>query len=259
MSATVDKPLVDPARYPQRPNRPARVPTPPSPSPAATGIKAKLVFAALGAILLAYAISLIVRDTGATSTAVDGWGVAAFEMLVSCLVVIRGAVTPRDRAFGLWLGLGMAAWAIGDAAMTAETLHGATPPALSLANVLWYGFFPLAYIGVMALMRRDVRRFTTANYLDGVVACLVTGAVFAAFAFDPIAKASGAGTDSTAVNVIYPVGDLLLLVLVAIPIRLLPPGKRARWGLLVAACLVNAAGDIAAVFPGSWPPMSASS
>jgi methyl-accepting chemotaxis protein len=250
MSATVDKPLVDPAPYPRRPDRPARAPGQRGPRPAATGTKAKLVFAGLGVILLAYAISLIVRDTGASTTAVDGWGVAAFEMLVSCLVLIRGAVTPRDRAFGLWLGLGMAAWAAGDTAMTVETLHGATPPTLSLANVLWYGFFPLSYIGVMALMRRDVRRFTTANYLDGVIACLVTGALFTAFAFHPIANASGAGTDSTAVNVIYPVGDLLLLVLVAIPIRLLPPGKRARWGLLVAACLVNAAGDIAAVFPG---------
>ncbi len=248
MSATVDKPLLDAAYLPPHPRRAARR-TPP-PRPATSGLGAKITFGVLGIVLLAYAISLIVRDTGASTTGVDGWGVAGFELLVSCLVVIRGAVSPRDRAFGLWLGLGMTAWAVGDFAMTAETLHGATPPTLSLANVLWYGFFPLSYVGVMALMRRDVRRFTIANYLDGVVACLVTGALFTAFAFHPIARASGAGTASTAVNVIYPLGDLLLLVLVVIPIRLLPGGKRARWALLAAACLVNAAGDIAAVFPG---------
>ena len=122
---------------------------------------------------------------------VDGWGVAAFEVTCSGLVILRGLVNQRDRAFGLWLGIGMAAWAAGDVAMTIETLHGATPATLSVANVLWYGFFPLAYIGVMVLMRRDVRRFTVANYLDGVVACLLTGALFAAFAFNAIVSASG--------------------------------------------------------------------
>jgi methyl-accepting chemotaxis protein len=209
-----------------------------------------VTFALLGAILLAYSISLIVRHNGATTDLVDGWGVASFEMLCSLLVVLRGVRHRRDRAFGLWLGAGMIAWAAGDYAMTVESLHGATPPTLSAANVMWYGFFPLAYIGVMVLMRRDVRRFTIANYLDGVVACLLTGALFAAFAFDAIVGASGGDVANAAVNVIYPLGDILLLVLVAIPAYLLPRGKRARWYLLAAACVWNAAGDIAALFPG---------
>jgi methyl-accepting chemotaxis protein len=171
-------------------------------------------------------------------------------MVCSLLVILRGLRHERDRAFGIWLGAGMVAWAAGDFAMTAETLHGHTPPTLSVANLLWYGFFPLAYIGVMVLMRRDVRRFTVANYLDGVVICLLTGALFAAFAFDAIVRASGGDTAGTAVNVIYPLGDLLLLGLVVIAAWLLPTGKRARWSLIAAACVWNAAGDIAALFPG---------
>lgn len=211
---------------------------------------AKFGYALLGTALAGYSISLIVRHTGDTTTTVDGWGVAGYELLVSLLVLVRAASSPRDRAFGGWLGLGMCAWAAGDFAMTIETLHGATPPTLSVANVLWYGFFPLSYIGAMVLMRRDVRRFTVANYLDGVIACLVTGALFAAFAFHAIVKASGGDTAGAAVNVVYPLGDLLLLVLVCIPVALLPKGKRARWYLLAAACVVNSAGDIAALFPG---------
>jgi methyl-accepting chemotaxis protein len=218
--------------------------------PASRTFAPKLAFAVLGAILLAYSISLVVRHNGSTTTLVDGWGVAAFEVVCSLAVILRGLRHERDRAFGLWLGLGMAAWALGDFAMTAETLHGATPPTLSVANLLWYGFFPLAYLGVMVLLRRDVRRFTVANYLDGVVICLLTGALFAAFAFDAIVRASGGDTNGTAVNVIYPLGDLLLLGLVAIPAWLLPRGKRARWYLIAAACAWNAAGDIAALFPG---------
>ncbi len=204
----------------------------------------------MGLIVTGYAILLVTRQAGDSTPLIDGWGVASFEMLASVLVLARALVVPRDRAFGLLLGFGMVAWSSGDFAMTIETLHGATPATLSAANVLWYGFYPLAYVGVMVLMRRDVRRFTVANYLDGVIACLVTGALFAVFAFGAIAKASGAGNASTAVNVIYPLGDLLLLGLCAIPIRLLPPGKRGRWYLFAAACVANASGDIAALFPG---------
>ncbi len=210
----------------------------------------KTLFWLMGLVVSGYAILLLTRHAGDSTPLIDGWGVASFEMLAGLLVLLRGLLVPRDRAFGLLLGFGMVSWAAGDYAMTIETLHGATPATLSAANVLWYGFYPLAYVGVMVLMRRDVRRFTVANYLDGVIACLVTGALFTVFAFGAIAKASGAGNESTAVNVIYPLGDLLLLGLCAIPIRLLPRGKRGRWYLIAAACVSNASGDIAALFPG---------
>jgi hypothetical protein len=186
-------------------------------SPAVT-----LLFTFLGLVLAGYSVSLIVRHNGSTTDLVDGWGVATFEMVVSLLVVLRGLTSRRDRAFGLWLGIGMCFWAVGDYAMTVESLNGATPPTLSLANILWYGFFPLAYIGVMVLMRRDVRRYTIANYLDGILATLVTGALFAAFAFHWVVKASGGDVQNAWVNVIYPIGDLLLLILCAIPLKVLP-------------------------------------
>lgn len=213
------------------------------------GPAARAVFAVLGLVLVGYAASLVVRPAGDSITLVDGWGVASFEMLAGLLVVVRGLTDARDRSFGLLLGVGMCSWASGDFAMTVETLHGATPATLSPANVLWFGFFPLAYVGAMVLMRRDVWRFTVANYLDGLVACLVTGALLTTFAFNAIVRADGAGREFNAINVIYPLGDLLLLVLVSIPIRLLPRGKRRRWYLIGAACVSNASGDIVALFP----------
>ena len=53
-----------------------------------------------------------------------------------------------------------------------------------------------------------------------------------------------------AVNLVYPVGDLLLLGLTVLAITLLPAGKRGRWYLIAAAGAVNAAGDISALFGG---------
>jgi methyl-accepting chemotaxis protein len=209
------------------------------------------LYALLGLVLTGYAISLVVRgQNGPSPTWLDGWGVAAFELLASLLVLARAWLRPADRKYTLWLGLGCVSWALGDFAMTAETLNGATPATLSLANFLWAGFFPLAYVGVMLLMQRDVRKLTAANYLDGVVAALVTSAALVAFAFHGIADAAGGGNESVAVNLVYPVGDLLLFGLTVIGIRLLPPGRRARWYLIAAAGAINAAGDIAALFGG---------
>jgi len=214
----------------------------------------KTLFGALIVVLVVYAGSLIVRGPdGASPTWLDGWGVAVFEMVASVLVLVRAYVSRRDRKYALWLGLGCVSWALGDFAMTYETLGGATPATISLANWLWIGFFPLAYVGVMVLMERDVRKLTAANYLDGVIATLVTSAALVTFAFHAIASAAGGGNESVAINLVYPVGDLLLFGLTLFGLRLLPAGQRARWWLIALAGLANAAGDISALFgdPGN--------
>src|SRR5207244_12750714 len=123
------------------------------------------------------------------------------------------------------------AWVRADFVELYEALGGAIPATISLFTSLWALFFPLAYVGVMLLMQRDVRKLTAANYLDGVVAALVTAAALVAFAFNGIASAAGGGNESVAVNLIYPVGDLLLFGLTVLGLKLLPPGRRMRWYL----------------------------
>ena len=143
-------------------------------------------------------------------------------------MLLRAAVSPRDRRFCLALGTGMALWALGDFAETYEGIHNANPPTPVLANYLWVGFFPLAYVGVMLLMRQEVRKFTAANYLDGVVVTLTCAAAFAAFAFGAIQSAAGDDAVTVAWNLIYPVGDILLLILTLGAAALVPPaGARA--------------------------------
>jgi len=204
----------------------------------------KAFYGLLGLIVLGYAVSLVVRATGDTSTLVDGWGVASFELLASVLVLTRAAVSPRDRRFCLALGIGMCLWALGDFANTIES----GPPTPSLPNYLWAGFFPVGYIGVMLLMRQEVRKFTSANYLDGVVAALTAAAALVAFGFGTIQKASGADSVTVAWNLIYPVGDILLMILTLIAAAMLPAGRRKRWYLMAAGGLSNAIGDVCALF-----------
>ncbi|HTU84685.1 MAG TPA: methyl-accepting chemotaxis protein [Solirubrobacteraceae bacterium] len=217
--------------------------------PQRASAEVKALFGLLGLILIGYSVSLVVRANGSNATWLDGWGVSSFELLASLLVLVRAAVSPRDRRFCLALGVGGCLWALGDFAMTYETIHNANPPTPVLANYLWAGFFPLAYVGVMMLMRQEVRKFTAANYLDGVVATLTCAAAFAAFAFSAIQKAAGGDAVTVAWNLIYPVGDILLLILTLGAAALLPAARRRRWYLMAAASLCNAMGDVCALFP----------
>src|SRR6201995_639257 len=216
-----------------------------------TGGGTKALYGFLGLLLLGYAISLVVRANGASTTLIDGWGTATYELVASVLVLIRAAVSPRDRRFCLALGTGMALGALGDFSRTYETTHNANPPTPVLANYLWAGFFPVAYVGVMLLMRQEVRKFTAANYLDGVVVTLTCAAAFAAFAFDAIQRAAGDDSVTVAWNLIYPVGDVLLLVLTLAAAAMVPPGRRLRWYLMAAASLANMIGDVCALFDNS--------
>lgn len=210
----------------------------------------RALYAVLGAVLLAYLASLMVRSVGSSTTWLDGWGVSSFELFVGVLVLAYARTSRVYGRFALVLGAGMCLWAVGDFAMTIETLGGATPPVVSAANVLWAGFYPGAYVAVMMLMRREVRTLTTANYLDGVMAAFAAAALFVAFAFGATERAAGGGATSVAVNLIYPMGDILLFVLIILGIALLPAAGRRRWYLMGAACLINTSGDICALFPG---------
>src|SRR5579862_2635469 len=214
------------------------------------GAGAAAGYCLLGAILLAYGISLLVRHNGASSTWLDGWGVSTFELLAGFLVVTRALSRPRYRRVGLVLGVAMCFWASGDFAMTIETLGGATAADISLANFLWAAFYPLAYVAVMMLIRQEAKKLRLANYLDGVMAALAAAAVFAAFAFHSTLNAAGGSRASVAINLVYPFGDVLLFVLVLIGIVLLPAERRRPWYLMGAACLVNTFGDVCALFPG---------
>ena len=85
-------------------------------------------------LVLAFLISLIVRRNGAYYMPVDGWGVDLFEVSMGALCVRRyfdwsWRSSPSTGAmFPLILGAACLAWALGDVAVTIESIGGATPP-----------------------------------------------------------------------------------------------------------------------------------
>jgi diguanylate cyclase len=205
-------------------------------------------FAVLSALLAAYVVSLLVRPNGSYWTWLDGWSVVGWEIVVCALAIARGIVGRRGRIVALTLGVSLLCWAIGDLALTIESLGGATPSRPSWPDLFYVSFYPLAYVGIGMFMRGEVRKLTTPNWLDGIVAGLGAAALCSAFAFHSIVHATGGDALATAVNLVYPIGDVLLLGLVVGGTAILSGRRKAPWILLAVGIACNVSGDTFAVF-----------
>ena len=210
-----------------------------------------VIFGLMGALLAAYLGLLIFRRYGQSSVWIDGWGVCAVEIVTSLMCLARALDRRRPRAVPLVLGAALLSWSLGDVALTVESLGGATPPTPSVADAFYLGFFPLAYVAVVLFMRGEFRRLSSPSWLDSAVAGLGAAAVCAAFAFHTLLHAAGGSSLSVATDLAYPVGDLLLLVLVVGGTAMLSGRSKAPWMLLASGMALNVAGDTFNLFGSS--------
>jgi diguanylate cyclase len=206
----------------------------------------------MGALLAGYLAFLIIRGPHKNSLLVSGWGAATFELIAGALCIARGVTRRRGRAVALTLGLAITSWALGDLVLTAESLGGATPPAPSLADVFYLGFYPLAYVATVIFIRGDTRRLTTPSWLDGAIASLGTASVCAAFVFARVLHLTGGDPAATATNLAYPIGDVLLLSLIMGGSTVMPGRRKAPWLLMATGLAINAVGDTANLFGTSF-------
>lgn len=221
-----------------RPNR-----TTASPGVAAIDRRVLAIYAGMVVLLIAYIVSEIVRRDGQIWPAIDGWGVAAFEIVASLLCISRAAVAgdERRRLLPVVMGLGLLSWSLGDIVVAAH--GGVAPPSPGLDDAFYICFYPLTYVALMMLMRRQVRRFSVETWIDGGIAGLGAAALCAAFVFQGVLKAAGGSGASTAINLVYPLGDLMLLILVAGGSAVLPGRRRVPWLMLSVGYALNAVGD----------------
>jgi diguanylate cyclase (GGDEF)-like protein len=194
-------------------------------------------------MLAAYLLSVIVRPAGAYSTWLDGWAVDGWEVALFGLAACAAFRRRANRSVALALAAAMAMWTLGDIAMTVESLNGATPPTPSVADAFYVAFYPVAYLALGLMLRRESSRFVPATWLDGAVAGLGVAALCAAFAFHGIEHVAGGSGWAVATDLAYPVGDVLLLAMVVGGSAVIVGGRRVAWVLVAAGCAVNAIGD----------------
>ena len=122
-------------------------------------------------------------------------------------------------------------------------LGGATPSVPSVADAFYLSFFPLCFISFMMVIRRGNGGSLVSTSLDGIIAALAVASVCAACVFSTVLKAAGGSALSAATNMMYPVGDLLLLALAVGGITVLPREYRRFLVIATTAMAINLTGD----------------
>jgi len=131
----------------------------------------------------------------------------------AALCMVQAATRRRERVAWSFMGLALALWAGGDIYWTVAFTDVAEPPYPSLADALWLGFLPAAYVAVVLLVRQRMPHLDARLWLDGVIAALTTGAVSAAVVFGAVQASTGGDTAAVATNLAYPLGDMVLIAI----------------------------------------------
>ena len=216
-------------------------------SPVPDGVRRAHYIAAF--LVVAYLVSVAVRRVGSYDAPIDGWGVDVFEVSVGALCMLRywhgswRTVRSVATPFPLVLGAACIMWGFGDTALTIESLGGATPPTPSAADGFGLMFFPLCYLALVMLLRGDSKGVAITPWLDRAIGALGFASVAAAFVLHPVLHAVGGWSLASATGIAYPVGDLLLLGVLAGGFT---TASRARKSVLVVASIaqvVNFVGD----------------
>jgi diguanylate cyclase (GGDEF)-like protein len=205
---------------------------------------ARRVLGVLGALFVIYAAHTILGLGGRRFDGLANDGLYNAVMLGSALTLLaRAILTRHDRPALLLIGAAMLTWALGDLYYTVYFSSLANPPFPSFDDALYLSFYPLTYVGLGLLIRRQFRHVHAVEWLDGLVAGLGLSALGVAFALGPIVRGTGGTVAAVATNLAYPIGDLLLFLvaLTAISLSGWRPGR--MWALIALSLMLNALAD----------------
>jgi diguanylate cyclase (GGDEF)-like protein len=114
------------------------------------------------------------------------------------------------------IGGALASDAIGEVYYSVVFGDSGTSSIPSLADLFYLLYYVGVYAGLVLLARNRIGRFSPSTWLDGGIAAMTSAATIAAVAWGPIIKAATVGNAAAiATNLAYPVGDMILLGLVA--------------------------------------------
>jgi two-component system cell cycle response regulator len=170
-------------------------------------------------------------------------------MLASALALImRAASDGPDRAALRLIGLGLLTWALGDLYYTLFFTGLKDPPFPSFDDALYLAYYPFLFVGLGLLIRARFRGVGASYWLDGLIAGLGLSAVAAGVVLDPILASTGGSVAAVATNLAYPVGDLLLFLIVVTAISLTGWRPGLMWALMAFSLVVNVAADTIYLF-----------
>ena len=166
---------------------------------------------------------------------------------VSCLA--RAWLVKDTRLPWLVIGIGLLLDGTGEVYYTLAWGDSGNPPIPSLADLFYLLYYPAAYVGIVLLVRRRAERFSASTWLDGAIAATTSAAIVSALVFEPIVRSATHGDAAAiATNLAYPIGDLILLAIVAGVFGLAGWRPGRAWLLLGLGLGMSAIADTAYVY-----------
>jgi diguanylate cyclase (GGDEF)-like protein len=173
-----------------------------------------------GALVLVVAVAaLAMNDLDLFGTRTfDGffnnWVYNACEVGAAALVLARALLVRAERRAWLMLALGIGLFAAGDIYYTLVIEPMSNPPSPSLADALYLMFYVGAYAMIVLLVRGHVQHFHASVWLDGATGALAAAALATALVLEAVMRTTHGSLASVAINLAYPLADLLLLAFV---------------------------------------------
>ncbi len=211
-------------------------------------------------------VSLLAGSLGLTLwtlRAAGGWGPGWVDRLFTdgvflalyvpavAVCAVRARRAPEERPAWVLFALALVAQAGGFLLFALFVRGQASPPSPSVADVGWLTYYPLAFAGLVMLVKRRLAGFDRTLLLDGIIGALATAAIAAAVLLGPIASQTGGSAAAVATNLAYPLGDLHMAALVVATLGLTRWRPGWSWSVLGLGFLVAAAGDTVYLFQAS--------
>ncbi len=167
-------------------------------------------------------------------------------LLATAAVLLRAALRSQDR--GAWLALGLAVvFEATGAIWLAVPGGGSRFPAP--ADVVLLAFFPATFAAAVLFARARLRRFGPALWLDAAIGAVGAAAIVTQLLGGAVARATGNGW-ATAVALAYPMGDVLLVVMIVVAVTLRGWRVSPVWALLAVGLIAHVVADIGYVSSG---------
>jgi len=198
---------------------------------------------ATGVIMIAFLASTVLRTSGTHSRFWDEWVGNLGYGGCTLLCAIR-ALTRREQR-GAWaaIALSLAIFTVGSILWTTTVQFWDPVPYPSIADAFFLVFYPVAYLGVGLLARVAVPRASTAVWTDGLIAAFGVAALEAAIVIGSISSGNRGDAATVATNLVYPIGDLVLLMMVVGVFAILGWRPGPMWWALGVGLVVFAAAD----------------
>ncbi len=216
-------------------------------TPAERGLLAA-AFVALGVLLILTAANALL---GAADPAIRDWLSSSIAILVAAIICLRPLrIHTCRRSFSL-VAAGVTAYCAGNVVSATWLSHVASRPVPSASDLLWLAFYPLVAAGIVGLTGiRGRNRPPAGVWLDGIVAGGGLAAIGAAVIVPSVLSAHGSAA-TLAMDLTYPIGDLLLVGLVVGIIALRGWRIDRGWAGLGAAFALLAAADFLYAIQGT--------